>query len=149
MPQVHLVTPVPDEEGGREYAVVLNRFPCVVGRHSGCDHRLHDPSVSRRHCAFSLRDGRVWVEDLGSLNGTRLNGDPLDAPHPLGDGDHLELADLAFVVRVAHGPAEAVLPGLPEGGAAEDVQPMEDGDEAAETLPGPERLPSTDRTSSR
>jgi pSer/pThr/pTyr-binding forkhead associated (FHA) protein len=142
MPQVHLVTLAAGEES-REDAIVLSSFPCVVGRHSGCDHRLRDPSVSRRHCAFRLRNGQVWVEDLGSLNGARLNGEPLTVARPLADGDHLELADLAFRVRVSGGPAEAVLPELPLGGATENVQATGDDVAGAETLPSPDRAPST------
>jgi hypothetical protein len=56
--------------------IAIDRFPCVVGRHPDCDRRLHNPVVSRRHCAFWLRDGRAWVKDLGSRNGTGLNGKP-------------------------------------------------------------------------
>jgi pSer/pThr/pTyr-binding forkhead associated (FHA) protein len=87
-------------------AVAIERFPCVVGRHSTCDRRLADPEISRRHCMFSLREGRIWVEDLGSLNGTRLNGKPLAGAWLLADGDRLELGTSSFLVRLAEGPAE-------------------------------------------
>ena len=111
MPEVHLVRlGASDREGGGLAAVAMARFPCVVGRHSACDHRIKDPRVSRRHCAFFLRDGRAWVEDLGSLNGTRLNGVPLNSACPVADGDRLDLADLPFRVR---------LPGHPVGAAEE------------------------------
>jgi CheY-like chemotaxis protein len=63
--------------------------------------------ISRRHCAISVRDGRVWVEDLGSRNGTRLNGAPVQAPCPLGDGDQLEVAHQCFHVRLVGSPARA------------------------------------------
>jgi pSer/pThr/pTyr-binding forkhead associated (FHA) protein len=95
--------------------LLINRFPCVVGRHSGADRRLSDPSVSRRHCAFTLRDGRVWVEDLGSLNGTRLNGETLESARPVADGDLLDLAHLRFRVRLAEeGEEGAVDLGAPD-----------------------------------
>jgi pSer/pThr/pTyr-binding forkhead associated (FHA) protein len=55
--------------------------------------------VSRRHCALSFRDGQVWVEDLASRNGTRIDGEPVLAPRPVVDGATLELACLTFVVR--------------------------------------------------
>ncbi len=87
-------------------AVAIQHFPCVVGRHSTCDHRLADPEVSRRHCTFSLRDGRIWVEDLDSLNGTWLNGEPLAGARPLADGDRLDLGTSSFTVRLAEGTAE-------------------------------------------
>jgi predicted component of type VI protein secretion system len=77
--------------------VAIDQSPCVVGRHSACDRRIHSPLVSRRHCLFSLREGQVWVEDLGSSNGTRLNGKPLAEARPLAEGDRLDLAGLPFL----------------------------------------------------
>jgi pSer/pThr/pTyr-binding forkhead associated (FHA) protein len=79
----------------------------VLGRHSACDHRLAIPHISRRHCAFSVRGGQVWVEDLGSRNGTRLNGQSVEGLQPLHDGDWLELGYLPFKVRLAGLPAES------------------------------------------
>jgi len=77
--------------------LLIDEFPCVVGRHAGCDRRVHSPLISRPHCRFSARDGRAWVEDLGSLNGTLLNGEPVHEPRPLTEGDRLDLADLPFL----------------------------------------------------
>jgi pSer/pThr/pTyr-binding forkhead associated (FHA) protein len=117
MPEVDLLPPGPgDREGAAPGAVALTRFPCVVGRHSACDRRINHPHISRRHCAFSWRDGRVWMQDLGLRNGTRLNGVPLTGPRPLEDGDRLRLADLTFEVR---------LPGQPVGAPGSAWQPGE------------------------
>jgi pSer/pThr/pTyr-binding forkhead associated (FHA) protein len=118
MPAVYLTSLASLEPGlGLPVAVAIDRFPCVVGRHPDCDRRLDDRSVSRRHCAFSLREGRVWVEDLGSLNGTALNGKPLEGATPLAQDDRLELGHLLFAIRLAEGPTdEAVdLGGSPRG----------------------------------
>ena len=41
--------------------IAVDQLPCVVGRHPGCDRRVHHPRVSRRHCAFWLRDGRACL----------------------------------------------------------------------------------------
>jgi pSer/pThr/pTyr-binding forkhead associated (FHA) protein len=105
MPEVHLLRPADDEARGGPGELVVTRFPCVVGRHSACDCRLGHPSVSRRHCALALRDGRVWVADLGSLNGIRLNGESLRGERPLADGDRLEFGDVAFRVQLSGCPA--------------------------------------------
>lgn len=45
-----------------------------IGRASSCDIRLDEPSVSRKHARLQIRGGAARVEDLGSSNGTRLNG---------------------------------------------------------------------------
>ena len=111
MVEVHLVPLRPDDPalaGRAELAV--SSFPCVLGRGPGCGHRLADPLVSRRHCELSLRGGRVWAEDLGSRNGTAVNGEPLRGARPLADGDRLDLADCPFQARLVGSPAEGPRP---------------------------------------
>ncbi len=98
-----------EPENARPVALFIDRFPCVVGRHSAADRRLSDPAVSRRHCAFTLREGRVWVEDLGSLNGTRLNDEPLTVARPVADGDLLDLAHLRFCIHLAENVEDAAV----------------------------------------
>lgn len=86
-------------------------LPCVVGKGSAADCRISgNTAVSRRHLRVveddSSCDGpRVLVEDLGSLNGTRLNGDalPEGQARAVLDGDRITLADEAFVVHVSKG----------------------------------------------
>jgi hypothetical protein len=46
----------------------------VIGRSRDCDCVLGDPTVSRRHALLRRRDSRWWLTDLGSLNGTWVNG---------------------------------------------------------------------------
>ncbi len=58
-------------------------LPCVVGRSTDADLPLADDLVSRRHAMFSSRAGTLVVEDLGSRNGTFLNGFPVAGPMPL------------------------------------------------------------------
>jgi len=86
--------------------VIEAEFPCVLGRAPGCTYRLDNPRVSRRHCALWLREGRVFVQDLGSSNGTRLNDDRLTSPQAVFDGDVLFLANLPFQVRLTGRAAE-------------------------------------------
>jgi pSer/pThr/pTyr-binding forkhead associated (FHA) protein len=84
--------------------ITLTRFPCLLGRSRQCDYRLAHPLVSRRHCVLWCQDSRVWIKDLGSRNGTLLNGESLVEPRPLSDGDYLCLALLTFEVQVRPGP---------------------------------------------
>jgi pSer/pThr/pTyr-binding forkhead associated (FHA) protein len=90
-------------EGGEQPSgkgVALNRFPAIIGRHSECDYSLNYPFVSRRHCEFFERDGKLWVQDLSSQNGTFLNGEALRFPRPVRDGDRLDVAYVSFHVRL-------------------------------------------------
>lgn len=54
--------------------------------------------VSRRHIRLNFEDGRLWVTDLGSSNGTRLNGEKLtpDQPYVVNDGAELMLGQLSI-----------------------------------------------------
>lgn len=54
----------------------LVRDVSVVGRGEGCDVRLAHKGVSKLHCVIVKTDGLLVVRDLGSLNGTRVNGQP-------------------------------------------------------------------------
>lgn len=66
----------------------------VLGRDPTCDVVLPQAQVSRRHARLTLREDAVWVEDLGSKNGTFLNGERLPAhtPLPMKEGDILAIA---------------------------------------------------------
>ncbi|WP_333776757.1 FHA domain-containing protein [Saccharopolyspora oryzae] len=60
--------------------------PCVLGRDRGCDAVLDDPTVSRFHAQLLLIGDRYVLADVGSLNGTFVNGRPVDRAE-LADGD--------------------------------------------------------------
>lgn len=58
---------------------------------------LTDASVSREHARLSFKDGAWWAEDLGSKNGTKVNGRRLDRPSRLSPGDVLQLGNFQVV----------------------------------------------------
>lgn len=68
----------------------------VVGRGVGCRIRFNDASVSREHVKFSLSNEGVDIEDLGSSNGTLVNGDPID---PIGGTRRLRHGDIIRIGR--------------------------------------------------
>jgi pSer/pThr/pTyr-binding forkhead associated (FHA) protein len=77
----------PDRRG--ETVPVANEL--TVGRGGGCGVVLADDTfVSTVHARVYRRDGDVWVEDLGSRNGTLLNGAALTVAQPLRRGDQLQ-----------------------------------------------------------
>lgn len=85
--------------------ILLDQAPLMVGRQGSCDVRLDSPRVSRRHCCLAEESGEVMVRDLGSLNGTRINGRPTVAG-TLRPGDELEIAHLRFRLVRSSGVAE-------------------------------------------
>jgi predicted component of type VI protein secretion system len=60
--------------------------------------RLPDRDVSRRHARFTRANGSIFVEDLGSLTGTRLNGERIDSRRRVRPGDLVEIGAFDLVV---------------------------------------------------
>jgi len=71
----------------------------LIGREHGCDVLITDPTVSRRHVLLRVGAEGAELVPLGRVPVT-LNGQPCSRPHPLADGDRLQVADQAFVVQV-------------------------------------------------
>ena len=83
---------------GRDH--MLGVGPCVLGRDPQADFVLEDRLASRRHAQVVGRAGTWVLEDLGSTNGTLLNG-RRTTHAPLADGDAIRIGDtvLAFVQK--------------------------------------------------
>jgi pSer/pThr/pTyr-binding forkhead associated (FHA) protein len=97
---------------GQERTVFLGDAPVVVGRDAHCDVHVEDVKVSRRHCVIEPLGGGRWrVRDLGSGNGTRVNGREVES-HDLVREDVVEVGDAKVLFAgeaaavVAHAPAE-------------------------------------------
>ena len=75
-----------------EHELVIDHFPFVIGRDEGCDYQADYPSISRRHCRLYLAGNMVWLQDLESRNGTFLNGQRVNTPRIVQDGDMLSLS---------------------------------------------------------
>ena len=77
-----------DEDGKAVERISVTRTPVVIGRMSACDVVLSDSNVSRRHAELK-REGSSWtIEDLGSTNGTLVDG-KLAKQHQLNGGETL------------------------------------------------------------
>lgn len=68
----------------------------VAGRHPEADIFLDDVTVSRRHALFQFNAGRFELTDVGSLNGTYVNGDRVDHVS-LTNGDEVRIGKFAFI----------------------------------------------------
>ena len=84
----------------------LNRDEFLIGRGEQCHLRPRNEAVSRQHCGIFIQPGRVMLKDFDSKNGTFVNGRRVVGEIELHDGDLLQVADLAFEVRLAI-PADA------------------------------------------
>jgi hypothetical protein len=85
----------------------LEKPELLIGRDEQCDLVIADRRVSRQHARISLEGDGYILTDLGSRNGTFVNGRELDQPYALQDGDEIQLAyccKLAFVAAEATAP---------------------------------------------
>ncbi len=82
--------------GLREGAAYDLAEGAVLGRGDNADIRLEDSFASGRHTQLTPHGDVIVVEDLGSTNGTYLNGEPLNGPQPLHPGDRIRIGDSEF-----------------------------------------------------
>jgi S-DNA-T family DNA segregation ATPase FtsK/SpoIIIE len=86
----------------------LDAGAVVIGRAAGCDLRLSDPAVSRRHARVSVTAGRVVAHDLGSTHGVVIDGVPVgECGELLGPGQVLRVGDSFVALGDEPGPAAA------------------------------------------
>ncbi len=88
---------------GREIPVTVKQF--LIGRADECQLRPKSESVSRRHCAIVIKEGRALVQDLNSRNGTFVNGKqlPPDKAKVLKAGDVLRVGKIEVEVLIEVG----------------------------------------------
>lgn len=112
---VRLMVLAPAAQRGTVLAV--RRRPLLVGRAPACQIRASGGRVSRIHCAVFSRDGRAFVQDLGSTHGTFVNGQRATDVTEVRDGDRIQVGAVAFEVRMtAAAPSASVAaPGAPAG----------------------------------
>ncbi len=100
----------------------------VLGRGEQADLRIPLPVVSRRHCRIRSEDDAILVEDLGSSNGTFINGEKLTQETPLTPGDRLTLGSITLTAVIDGEPKEIEPPirqleQSKESGAPDDTDP--------------------------
>lgn len=72
----------------------------TIGRHPSCEWLLEDETISARHARLTFRREQWWLEDLGSRNGTFLNGEALTAPVVLADQDEVRCGQVSFTIAM-------------------------------------------------
>lgn len=94
------------KEAGKEF--VFDQGSVTIGRTSDCDVILYDPGVSRKHARIFAEGEAYFVEDMGSSNGTKVNGSVVKK-QKLTDGDAVALGPVvfSFAARVIEEAAEA------------------------------------------
>ena len=81
----------------------------TVGRRAGCDIRLDFENVSGKHCSLRLINGVWHVRDLGSTNGTSVNGSRLSSQHAIMPEDEVGIANHLFTIDYVPSDPEAFI----------------------------------------
>ena len=126
--------------GGRRFELL---GPMIsIGRDPGADVSLQDPAVSSTHAQLAEHEGRLYVRDLGSRNGTYVNRAMVSVPHPLEDGDVIHIGETDLTFRAAQGrpPAAPVAP-IPDA-APEAIAPTPPAAPPSPAPPAPSTPPA-------
>lgn len=86
-------------QAGMSFPLVGNQV--IIGREEGLDISLQDPESSRRHARVTWQAGQFIIEDMGSTNGTFVNGVQITSPQILNAGDSVGIGQTALVFQVA------------------------------------------------
>jgi len=98
--------------------VELTKDISLVGRGDDCELQIEHKSVSKRHCVLVKTDGLILVRDLGSTNGTRVNGQRVRRAALLPNAT-LSVANFRYAVKFG----DALPPPLPTPGTAGPIPP--------------------------
>lgn len=90
-------------------SIPLVKAELTVGRRAGCDIRLEYENISGKHCVLSLLNGIWHVRDLGSTNGTTVNGSRLSSQHAIMPEDEVGIADHLYTIDYEPAGPEAFL----------------------------------------
>ncbi len=90
---------------GKEWRYVLQTPSVQIGRGSHNDITLLDDNVSRNHARLSQTENGWQVEDLGSANGTRVNGETITSVTPIAEGDTLTISDAVLRLMPVQAPS--------------------------------------------
>ena len=110
--KVNLVVTAAGPNQGRAIPVPGAKF--LIGRDPQCNLRPASQAVSKQHCAIHVRDGRVYLEDFGSTNGSLVNDTPVVGEQEIKDGDELKIGPLEFKLQILAVPTPADGTPLPD-----------------------------------
>jgi len=83
---------------GKSISVAVPEF--VIGRDPDCHLRPASPLISKKHCAFLLKENRASIRDYGSTNGTLVNNVLIEGERSVADGDIVKVGPIEFRVEL-------------------------------------------------
>jgi len=98
-----------EDDEGKTHVVPMIRDEITIGRKEGNTIRLTERNVSRRHARLVKQNGAIFIEDLGSYNGIKVNGNKIAGRVAVAEGDRIQIGDYVLGLKL-EGVAEASAP---------------------------------------
>jgi pSer/pThr/pTyr-binding forkhead associated (FHA) protein/tetratricopeptide (TPR) repeat protein len=121
-----------EDDEGKTTVVPLIRDEITIGRKEGNTIRLTERNVSRKHAKLVKQNGSIYIEDLTSYNGIKVNGDRIAGRAPVNEGDRIQIGDYQLALKLDKGQQagtptaevgnEKTTPFIRENGAAPNAQ---------------------------
>jgi pSer/pThr/pTyr-binding forkhead associated (FHA) protein/tetratricopeptide (TPR) repeat protein len=110
-----------EDDEGKTTVVPLIRDEITIGRKEGNTIRLTERNVSRRHAKLTRQNGSVYIEDLTSYTGTKVNGDRIAGRSPINEGDRIQIGDYHLALKTERAQGETAPETVP---ASEKTAPF-------------------------
>src|SRR5438552_13424007 len=124
-----------EDDEGKTTVVPLIRDEITIGRKEGNTIRLTERNVSRKHAKLLKSNSTVFIEDLSSYNGIKVNGDRIAGRAPVNEGDRIQIGDYQLALKLDKGAQpgaptaevnnDKTTPFIRETGAAAPTSPMD------------------------
>ena len=103
---------------GEKLRFNVNKDSCVIGRSAQCDVVIPHEAMSRKHCLLEVKNGEIFVTDLGSSNGVSIEGQKIPANQPVAYHSYFALSfgavqSVAITLDEVEAPAQAAEPTSP------------------------------------
>lgn len=135
---VALAARVFDTQANQSFDVTFDRFPVRLGRNQLNDLPIDRPYVSQFHASFDVRDGRIFLRDLGSTNGTVHNGQRLQRDTPVDVTNAPDVTIGPIIIRLGLVQAQEKKPEPTKQGGVLDQGIAAAGQVAGRVAPGAE-----------
>ena len=89
-----------EDDDGKTQTVPLVVDEITIGRKEGNTIRLTERNVSRKHAKLAKSNGTVFIEDLASHNGIKVNGDRIAGRAPIAEGDRIQIGDYQLALKL-------------------------------------------------
>lgn len=120
--------------GGKHHGKVipLSKSKFLIGRENDCQLRPNSELVSRHHCVFTVDQYSVRLRDLGSTNGTFINGEQIQGVAILESGNKVSIGKLEFEIIIREVPDVPGAPGMSEPDPITDTDQLSQASTATE-----------------